>query len=312
MATGWAGLSWDKAWMMLSGVGNYLLLGSAAWSIRARSREAMLRRCRSRWRVQAAIFIAARHRPAAAPTPSRVCVRSRSSFSARWGRGRSSNFYSQPQDPQMQLNVMPWLTVAWALLLGALLAGARGVAIVLALAVGRCRLPGTSGQLARRAAATRAALKATAALETALPAGLHASSSIWASSPSPTWQVRAVEPHLGLGQQGRIPPATRPVQVDRRQCRRDPPSRLDGRPNMPRRSKRDIDLALDRGHRVVISDLWAWPPDILAGYPRHRFCRHARRTDAIYRMLHDNFAAWPRPSGIHLLEPYYRVAASLS
>ncbi|HYX03221.1 MAG TPA: hypothetical protein VE963_14115, partial [Reyranella sp.] len=26
VSTGWAGLSWDKAWMMLSGVGNYLLL----------------------------------------------------------------------------------------------------------------------------------------------------------------------------------------------------------------------------------------------------------------------------------------------
>ena len=26
VATGWAGLSWDKAWMMLSGVGNYFLI----------------------------------------------------------------------------------------------------------------------------------------------------------------------------------------------------------------------------------------------------------------------------------------------
>ena len=39
-------------------------------------------------------------------------------FLGRWAPGQVLNLYSQPQDPQMQINVMPWLTVAWALLLG--------------------------------------------------------------------------------------------------------------------------------------------------------------------------------------------------
>src|SRR5262249_42884326 len=34
--------------------------------------------------------------------------------------GQVMNAYSQPQDPQMQLNVMPWLTLAWVLPLSAL------------------------------------------------------------------------------------------------------------------------------------------------------------------------------------------------
>ena len=29
------------------------------------------------------------------------------------------NLYSQPQDPQMQINVMVWLTIGWALILAA-------------------------------------------------------------------------------------------------------------------------------------------------------------------------------------------------
>ena len=46
-------------------------------------------------------------------------------FLGTLGAGQVLNFYSQPQDPQMQINVMPWLTVAWGLLLGALVGRSR-------------------------------------------------------------------------------------------------------------------------------------------------------------------------------------------
>src|SRR5260370_28931357 len=36
-------------------------------------------------------------------------------FGITFVAGEIFNLYSQPQDPQMQLNVMAWLTVAWAL-----------------------------------------------------------------------------------------------------------------------------------------------------------------------------------------------------
>lgn len=38
-------------------------------------------------------------------------------FGITFGAGEVLNLYSQPQDPQMQINVMPWMTIAWALTL---------------------------------------------------------------------------------------------------------------------------------------------------------------------------------------------------
>ncbi|MBP6768851.1 MAG: hypothetical protein KA171_13820, partial [Reyranella sp.] len=56
VATGWAGLSWDKAWMMLSGIGNYLLLVGGFVDPRS-AREALLPLSLSVL-VQASIFAA--------------------------------------------------------------------------------------------------------------------------------------------------------------------------------------------------------------------------------------------------------------
>ena len=51
-------------------------------------------------------------------------------FGVTFVAGEVFNLYSQPQDPQMQINVMAWLTVAWALVLVAARQryGARGLA----------------------------------------------------------------------------------------------------------------------------------------------------------------------------------------
>lgn len=38
-------------------------------------------------------------------------------FGVTFAAGEAMNLYSQPQDPQMQINVMPWLTIGWALIL---------------------------------------------------------------------------------------------------------------------------------------------------------------------------------------------------
>ncbi len=40
--------------------------------------------------------------------------------------GQFFNAYSQPQDPQMQLTVMPWIIPAWGVLMSGLLSGTRG------------------------------------------------------------------------------------------------------------------------------------------------------------------------------------------
>jgi len=58
-------------------------------------------------------------------------------FGVTFVGGEVFNLYSQPQDPQMQINVMAWLTVGWALLLVAArrLYGGRSLAALAGLTV---------------------------------------------------------------------------------------------------------------------------------------------------------------------------------
>jgi hypothetical protein len=57
-------------------------------------------------------------------------------FGVTFVAGEVFNLYSQPQDPQMQINVMPWLTLAWLFALkAAALRWRHGVATLTALAV---------------------------------------------------------------------------------------------------------------------------------------------------------------------------------
>ena len=152
--------------MMLSGIGNYfLIVGGWVDPLSAKRTAAPLIASVA---LQAAILIAA----VAALWPRRAEPRLRAIaivFLGTLGAGQVLNLYAQPQDPQMQLNVMPWLAVAWALLLGALAARARaGSPIALAVA---SLLPfvWNVGQLARFRGGDEAALKAVAALEQRFP-----------------------------------------------------------------------------------------------------------------------------------------------
>ena len=60
-------------------------------------------------------------------------------FGVTFVAGEVMNAYSQPQDPQMQINIMPWLTVGWALVLAAAVrrhpAPALGTAIAVSVAL---------------------------------------------------------------------------------------------------------------------------------------------------------------------------------
>ena len=114
-------VGWDKAWMMLSGVGNYfLIVGGWVDPLSARRVALAARRLGA---AAGGHLRRLRRRAVAAPRRPRAAGHRRSCSSARWRAGQVLNFYSQPQDPQMQINVMPWLTVAWGLLLGALRGG---------------------------------------------------------------------------------------------------------------------------------------------------------------------------------------------
>ncbi len=133
MRSVWAGFTWPKVGYMWDGMVAYLLgAGVAAlpgipgWDI---------------WRYTATVWMLA---VAAVALPmlwrARHDPRARALaavFGGTFVAGEVFNLYSQPQDPQMQINVMAWLTVGWALVLVAVRArhGAKGLAALAALTV---------------------------------------------------------------------------------------------------------------------------------------------------------------------------------
>ena len=281
VATGWAGLSWDKAWMMLSGVGNYfLIVGGWVDPLSARRVATPLLVSVA---LQAAIFLAA----AGAVWPRRNEPRMRTVvivFLGTLGAGQVLNLYSQPQDPQMQINVMQWLTVAWALLLGALSLSSRG--IVLALAVfSLLPLAWNVAALGRFRGGDEAALKAMAALEQRFP---PASTVFvyWGFEPITMWQYALWSRTWDWD--GKPSDAKfKWIAVDAGAIRH-PDWTAEHNAEV---LKRDIDQAFDRGHRVVISDVWSWSEAELTG--QLGALSAANRASAIWRMLHDNFRAEP-------------------
>ena len=130
----------------------------------------------------------------------------------------------------MQLNVMPWLTVAWALLLAALLpATAR-----------RCRACSRSCRW-RRWSGTSPAARAWRGGDTRWLAATGGASSkrfppdstvfvYWGFEPITMWQYALWSRTWDWDGKVAIPPAPSPseVQMDRHRRRRHPPSRLDG------------------------------------------------------------------------------------
>lgn len=109
----WAGFTWPKLFYLWDGMVAYLLgAGVAAipgipgWDI---------------WRFTATVWmiaIAAAALPLLWRNRSDPLARSLAAiFGGTFLAGTIFNLYSQPQDPQMQINVMAWLTVGWALLL---------------------------------------------------------------------------------------------------------------------------------------------------------------------------------------------------
>jgi hypothetical protein len=127
--SGWSGFSIDKLWLLGAGMGEYWWGGRnftwagdlpnwmSEWLTSLAIQAALLalflvflwqQRADRRWRATAIVFLG--------------------TFVA----GEVMNAYSQPQDPQMQINVMPWLALAWAIALAGRL---RRPAAVLAAAM---------------------------------------------------------------------------------------------------------------------------------------------------------------------------------
>jgi len=296
--TGWAGLNWDKAWMLLSGVGSYLLIFGGSVDLPA-IRQAVVPLSISVL-IQAALLAAT----LVALWPRRGDRRLRAIaivFLGTFVAGEVFNFYSQPQDPQMQINVMPWLTVAWGLLAARLLATAahRGRSIALA-GLGIVSLAPLAWNLAELVpwrSIDTVTVKSLAALERRFPP----ESTVflyWGFEAVTTWQF-ALWSHTwdsDLWGADRAPalapaPSAHPkfkwIAVTAGGIRHPGWTAEEHAAAI----KRDIDRALDLGYQVVASSFWDWDVTELAA--QLSGLSAANRAPAIYKMLHDNYQASP-------------------
>ena len=295
--TGWAGLNRDKLWMLLSGIGSYLLIFGALQDLHS-IRLAAIPLSMSVL-IQAALLVAT----LVALWPRRNDRRLRTIgvvFLGTFVAGQVFNFYSQPQDPQMQINVMPWLTVAWGLLAAWLLAAAgRGRSIML-MGLGIASLAPLAWNLDRLVAwrgMDTAMVKSLEALERRFPPD----STVflyWGFEPATTWQF-ALWSHTwdsDLWGTDRAPalalaPSAHPkfkwIAVTAGGIRHPGWTAEEHAAAL----KRDIDHALDLGYRVVASSFWGWDVAELAS--QLSGLSAANRAPAIYKMLHDNYSASP-------------------
>ena len=287
VATGWAGVGWDKAWMMLSGVGNYFLMvgGFVDPLAAARAAGPLLVSVL----LQLAFFIAS----AVVLWPRRHDPRLRAVavvFLGTLGAGQVMNFYSQPQDPQMQINVMGWLTVAWALLVAALSVRPRALPVLALLSL--APLAWNVGQLAHARGGDSAALAALADIDRQLPSD-RTVFVYWGFEPIAMWQYAMWSRTWDWDDAPKVDPAPSDnprfkwIALDAGAIRHPQWTAAENAQSI----QQDIDLALDRGYRVVISEAWTWSVGELAG--QLGGLSAADRAGAIHAMLHGAYDATP-------------------
>jgi hypothetical protein len=279
VATGWAGLGADKLWMMLSGVGNYLLLlGGFVDPLAA---ERMAGPLALSVLVQVTIFGVA----VAVAWPRRHEPRIRAIavvFLGTLGAGQVMNLYSQPQDPQMQINVMSWLTVAWALIAATLIARPRALAVFALLSA--VPLAWNVAALAHYRGGDTGALRAIAAMEKELPPEKTVFV-YWGFEPIAVWQYALWSRTWDLddGATWEPPPRFKWIALDAAAIRHPGWTAKEDAQTI----RRGIELALDRGYRVVMSDAWTWNEAELA--KQLGGLSAASHAPAIHRMLHGDY-----------------------
>jgi len=285
--SGWGGFTWEKPWLLLSGVSSYFFMDDVPFSAGA-ARDVALKLAVPVV-LELAIFAACvallwrRHGERRLWAIAAV-------FLGTLVAGEVFNTYGQPQDPQMQVNVMAWLPIAWMLILGASLAtrpllwALVALSFVPAVLNVRSLVP-SRGQDAR-------AVRAVASLEKRFPPD----STVfvyWGFEPITMWQFALWSQTWDWDYVERPPAAPQ----------RDPRFKwiaIDaGAIRHPKWSgeqhaealMHDIDYALDHGYRVVISDVWNWDVETLAN--QLGTLAAANRAPTIHAMLRAHYAVGP-------------------
>jgi hypothetical protein len=211
--------------------------------------------------------------------------------------GQAMNFYAQPQDPQMQINVMPWLTVTWALIVAVVAAkwgqGQVRPWVLGALAVlSVAPLAWNVASLSRWRGIDTKSIAALADLERNFPPD-RTVFLYWGFERIATWQY-ALWSHTWDWDSGPLPglaPSDQPrfkwIAVNAGAIRHVQWTPAEHAAAL----RQQIDLALRLGYRVAVSEFWNWTEPELA---QHLGGLSASgRAPAIYTMLHENYEARP-------------------
>jgi hypothetical protein len=109
----WAGFTWAKAGYLWDGIVAYLL-GTGVTTFDGIPGWDIWRFATTFWLLGIAWMAGSTLWPGRSEGPARALL---AVFGITFLAGEVFNLYSQPQDPQMQINVMAWVTPAWALVL---------------------------------------------------------------------------------------------------------------------------------------------------------------------------------------------------
>ena len=287
VATGWAGFSLGKFELLILGMGQYLL-GGRNVLIATNDFPVNAETCAS-LAVQLAALIYALHALWGHWRDVRLRV-TLAVFLGTFFAGEVMNAYAQPQDPQMQINVMPWLTVVWGLALARSLlpdrAGSSRLLVLLVLSA--VPLLYNLARLAETRGGDTAARAAVAGIDEKIDLS-RTIFLYWGFEPITGWQYF----YDGRRWDGLADLSAAPDSVRRAKWLNVIRSSL----VHPERTgaenaaalKHEIDWALDNGYSVVAGDVWDWSADKLAralvtvsGYASG---------PAIHAMLHRDYAA---------------------
>ena len=224
-------------------------------------------------------------------------------FGITFGAGQVLNLYSQPQDPQMQINVMPWLTIAWAIV-AASAARSRPVttlAACVAISAGLFSYnmwvlsPLRGVDTAWRQALQRIEHEADPAKTVFLVYGFDTTLSkmfyYWEGkwdyfatlgrAPTPQTKFKILALVSGPVNKPSLTPAETAEDLERQ-----------------------IERVMELGYDVVVSEIWTWDlPHIESALAT---VADSKKSEAIYRMLHSKFMATPVFSD-PMAGPFFRL-----
>ncbi|HEY6983337.1 glycosyltransferase family 39 protein [Reyranella sp.] len=288
VGSGWGGFSIDKLGLVIAGMGEYLLGGRnlpAAHLFRAEGAEWAIAFGIEFMLLLSMLLLLWKRRDDG--TMRTVAVL----FLGTLAAGEVMNGYSQPTDPQMQINVMPWVTIAAALLLAeaAKLTASRHVVILIgtgmALALLAYNVAAFSAERGRDGK-IEAALRGLERLSD--PARTVYVYSGWETMV--TWQYVAwAHRWEGVCDLG---PAPRPAPKFKWISLFGP---LVHHPSWTNREyvaaiEAELDCAFDKGYRVIAGPVWAKSADQLADWMTSL---NARNRGPALRALLDRYRATP-------------------